>query len=122
MQNDDKHFTGNKEAIKNCNYVGVTTNNPHTNATKLYAPFRPFSLETDQWIKLGIQRGFYGKDTKIVEISEKSILRGNNLMGTLRIPSEYSGSVGLGMFDEMKESIRKDAKILIINTGSAKFN
>ena len=120
-RNIDSVYSGNKNILSRCHFIGATTDDAETLAVKLYAPFRPFSTSSLDWIKLFIRRGFCGKNSKISEVSEEFIKKGNELMTKLGINAEYSASAGLGLLYQLKEKIPKDSKILIINQGKAQF-
>jgi hypothetical protein len=53
----DPRFSGKVEILRNCHYIGATTNNPKSLATKLYSPHLPFVHFDDQWLRLYIQAG-----------------------------------------------------------------
>lgn len=114
-------FHGDKDGIRKCNFIGVTTNFSNSLAVKLYAPFRPFTTSSNEWIGLFSRRGFCGKESKVLEISEEFIIKGSEIMKNLKISSEYSGAVGMGMLYQIKNHIPRDSKILVVNTGCAKF-
>jgi threonine dehydratase len=117
----DPVYTGKKETISKCHFIGATSNNFNTLAVKLYAPFRPFAQSSPEWVRLFIQQGYCGNKSRIVEISEEFVKEGKRIMGELGIPAEYSGASAMGLLYQIRDQIPKDAKVLVVNTGNARF-
>jgi len=118
---NDPRFTGNKKVLKNCNFLGVTSNNPKTKADKLFAHHLPFNNLGNDWIKFYIDSGFCGKDTKIYLVKEKYLDKAMKIATSQNINCEPSGIAGLALLLQMKNKIPKKAKILIVNTGKTKY-
>ncbi|MEK6945923.1 MAG: pyridoxal-phosphate dependent enzyme [Nanoarchaeota archaeon] len=118
----DKVYTGNKKAIKKCNFFGATTNFKKTKAVKLFAPFRPFTSISNDVVRLYSLRGLCGNKSKIYEVEEKYIEEAYDFFKKSNINAEHSAVAGLALLCQIKNIIPKDAKILILSTGKAKFN
>ncbi len=117
----DPRFSGNVEILRNCNFIGATTNNKHSKAAeKLYSPHLPFVHYDEQWIKLYKHTGFCGKESTVYNLEEKFLDEALKIAKEEKIECEPSGITGLAMLLQMKNKIPKDAKILIINTGKTK--
>ncbi len=70
-QNHDPRFKGKVEVLRNCNFIGVTTNNPKSKADKLYSPHLPFVHFDEQWIRLYRYAGFCGSKSNVYLLKEQ---------------------------------------------------
>jgi len=118
----DPRFRGNTETLRNCNFMGATTNNPNTKADKLYSPHLPFVNYDEQWIKTYKQSGFCGPESEVHLLEENFLDKAIQIAKENNITCEPSGIAGLGLFLQLKQNIPRDKKILIVNTGKTKLN
>lgn len=118
----DPRFSGNIKILRNCNFIGVTTDNPDSKASeKLYSPHLPFVHYDDQWMKLYRYAGYCGPKSNVYKLEEIFLDQAIEIAKENNIDCEPSGIAGLSMLLQMKDKVYKDAKILIINTGKTKF-
>jgi hypothetical protein len=117
----DPRFFGDVEILKECHFIGATTNNPNTRAHKLYSPHLPFVHYDEQWIRFYRQAGFCGSLSDVKIVREEHLAQAFDLALQLGVDCEYSAIAGLGMLLQMKDSIPSDAKILIVSTGKTKY-
>ena len=117
----DLRFNGDIDILRNCHFLGATTNNANSKAMKLYAPYLPFSHFNEQWIRLYKYSGFCGFQSNVYFIEESFLDKAIQYASLYNIHSEPSGIAGLALFFQMKEFIPKDKKILIVNTGKSKY-
>lgn len=113
-------YVGSREKIPRMNFIGATTNNPESKAVKLYAPFRPFTAISANWVRLGVQRGWCGEKSGIVEVEESSILDAYRILTDQGIPVEHSAVAGLAALLEMRDQVAPDDKLLVVSTGKLK--
>lgn len=116
----DPRFSGDVKILQKCNFIGATTNNPRSKANKLYSPHLPFVHYDEQWVRLYRGR-FCGNLSNVFPIKETILEEAIALAEKQAIACEPSGIAGLAMLLQMKESVPKDAKILIVNTGKTKL-
>ncbi len=119
-QNHDPRFKGNIEILRNCNFLGATTNDRKSKADKLYSPHLPFVHFDEQWIRIYKYAGFCGPESNVNLIEEKFLDKAINIAESEGINCEPSGIAGLALLLQMKNKVRKDKKILIVNTGKTK--
>ncbi len=118
----DPRFQGDVETLRRCHFFGATTNNPNSKiATKLYSPHSPFLHYDEQWIQLYRYAGFCGSQSTVSIVEEQYVDEAIRIAIDQNIDSEPSGIAGLALFLQMKESISHHVKILIVNTGKAKY-
>jgi hypothetical protein len=117
----DPRFQGDVEILRQCNFIGATTNNPRSYADKLYSPHLPFAHFDEQWIQFYRYAGFCGKQSGVYILEEDYLQQAYNVASSQGISCEYSGIAGLAMLLQMKKQIPTSAKILIVNTGRAKL-
>src|SRR3989344_4475839 len=111
----DPRFSGNVETLRNCNFIGATTNNKESKvAEKLYSPHLPFVHYDEQWIKLYKQAGFCGEQSTVYNLEERFLDEAIKIAKKEKVECEPSGIAGLAMLLQMKGHVPKDAKILII--------
>ena len=121
-QNHDPRFKGDLNILRNCNFIGATSNNSLSKADKLYSPHLPFVHYDEQWIKLYKYAGFCGQESNVHLISEEYLSQAVKIANSQNINCEPSGIAGLALMLQMKNKLPKDKKILIINTGKSKLN
>jgi hypothetical protein len=120
-KNHDPRFQGNVEKLRNCNFLGVTTNNPNSKADKLYSPHLPFVHYDEQWIKMYRASGYCGKESSVYLLKEKFLDKALEIAKKQNIDCEPSGIAGLALLLQMGNKIPKNKKILIVNTGKCKL-
>lgn len=117
----DNRLKGDVDTLRNCNFLGATTNNPETKADKLYSPHLPFVHFDTHWIKLVIQKNYIGSQSSVYNVQESFFYKAMKIAKANGINCEYSGIAGLALLLQIQDSIPKDKKILIVNTGKTKF-
>lgn len=116
----DPRFGGDIDKLRKCHFIGATTNNPKSKADKLYSPHLPFVHFDEQWIQFYRYAGFCGDESGVFLLEEKYLEEAMDIAGGQSIVCEPSGIAGLAMLLQMKNKVRPDAKILIVNTGKTK--
>jgi cysteine synthase len=119
--NADPRFKGNKSTLMKCNFMGATTNNPSTKATKLFSAHLPFTHFNEQWINTYKYSGYCGPDSNVYILQEHYLDEAINLAKSLGINCEPSGIAGLALMLQMKNKLPRDKKMLIVNTGKTKY-
>jgi len=117
----DKRFKADPKKIRQCNFLGATTNNPKTSADKLYSPHLPFIHFDIKWIKLAITKGYIGPNSNVYTVQEKYLDQGMELAEKNNVKCEPSGIAGLALLLQIKNKVPKNKKILIVNTGKTKY-
>jgi len=120
-KNHDPRFKGNLDKLRECNFIGATTNNPNSKADKLYSPHLPFVHYDEQWIRLYKYAGFCGPLSNVHLIDEKFLDAAMKIAENQGITCEPSGIAGLALLLQMKDKIPKKKKILIVNTGKTNY-
>lgn len=120
-ENHDPRFRGDIETLRSCNFLGVTTNNPHSKADKLYSPHLPFVHYDEQWIKLYRSAGFCGPESDVHLLKEEYLEEALEIAESQGINCEPSGIAGLALMLQMRDKLPKDKKMLIVNTGKTKY-
>lgn len=116
----DPRFKGNIEKLRRCNFLGATTVNPKSKAAeKLYSPHLPFAHYDEQWIRLYRQAGYCGPFSDVRVIKESFLDEALALAQSQRIQCEPSAIAGLALLLQMKDSLPKDKKMLVVNTGKS---
>jgi len=119
-ENHDPRFRGNVRVLKNCNFIGATTNDPKSKADKLYSPHLPFVHYDEQWIRFYRYAGFCGPRSDAHLIKEEFLDKAIDLAEAQGINCEPSGIAGLALMLQMKNKLPKTKKMLIVNTGKTK--
>jgi len=120
-KNHDPRFKGNIKKLRNCNFMGATTNNPKSKADKLYSPHLPFVHYDEQWIRMYRFAGYCGPESNVYLIKERFLDKALTIAWSQKIDCESSGIAGLALMLQIEEKIPKDKKILIVNTGKGKY-
>lgn len=116
----DPRFCGDVSALSRCNFIGVTTTNPDSQATKLYSPHLPFVHFDEDWMRLYRYAGYCGAGSGVKTIQENYLKQAINVAKDQNINCEPSGISGLAILFAMKDKIEPNKKILIVNTGKLK--
>lgn len=120
-KSNDPRFEGDIESLQKASILGVTTTNPKSKATKLYAPFLPFTNYSKQWIKFYKYTGLTGEMSQVYRLDEKYLDEAIQIAQNQKINCEPSGIAGLGLLLQLRNIIPRDKKILIVNTGKTKW-
>ncbi|MBI2196326.1 PLP-dependent lyase/thiolase [Candidatus Daviesbacteria bacterium] len=120
-ENHDPRFKGDVEKLKQCSFLGATTNNPKSKADKLYSPHLPFVHFDEQWIRFYRYGGYCGPKSDVKLIKEEYIDEAIQLARQQNINCEPSGIAGLALMLQMKQELPSKSKILIVNTGKTKL-
>ncbi len=118
----DPRFKGDETKLRQCHFLGATTNNPKSKADKLYSPHLPFVHFGEQWIRFYRYAAYCGKESNVHVLNEKYLNQAIELGNKLKLDFEPSGIAGLGLLLQLKRKIPKDAKILIVSTGKTKYD
>ena len=119
---NDPRFKGNMEVLQKTSVLGATTTNPKSKADKLYAPFLPFANYSKQWIQFYRFTSLTGEMSQVYNLEEKYLDESIKIASEQKINFEPSGIAGLGLLLQIKDTIPKDKKILIVNTGKTKWS
>lgn len=117
----DPRFQGDVTTLRECNFLGATTNNPVSQADKLYSPHLPFVHFDEQWIHLYRQAGYCGPLSDVQLLREEFLAQAIDLADTLGIRAEPSGLGGLALLLQLQGSLPRDKKMLIVNTGQSTY-
>ncbi len=117
----DPRFSGDINVLRNCNFIGATSTNPHTKADKLYSPHNPFLLIDEEWIRFYKSAGYCGPETGVRIVKEEFLDKAMDLAEKQGINCEPSGIAGLALMLQMKNKLPKNKKYLIVNTGKTKL-
>ncbi len=121
-KNHDPRFKGNTKILRQCNFMGVTTNNPRSKAEKLYSSHLPFVHYDEQWIRMYRYAGFCGPTSNVYLLKEQFLDEAMQIAASQNISCEPSGIAGLALLLQMKNKIPKDKKIVIVSTGKTKYD
>jgi hypothetical protein len=117
----DPRFFSDIENLKNCSYLGATSDSPNTKLDKLYSNFLPSLNSFKKYMnELKEEYECAGKLTDIYYVEEKYVEKAIEIAEKQNIVFEPSGMAGLALLLQMKSSIPRNAKILIVNTGKTK--
>ena len=117
----DPRFKGEVNKLRNCNFLGATSNNTRSQADKLYSPHLPFVHYDEQWIRLYKYAGYCGPKSNVHSIKEDKLDEAIKILKSQGINCEPSAAAGLALLLEIKEEVPKNAKILIVSTGKTKY-
>jgi hypothetical protein len=117
----DPRFKGNVNILRNCNFLGASTNNPNSKAIKLYSQHLPFVHYDEQWIRLYKYSGFCGSETGVHLIKEGYLEDAMEIAEENGVNCEYSGIAGLALMLQIAYLLPKNKKMLIVNTGKTNY-
>ena len=114
----DNRFFGHIDKLCQCNFIGASTQNPDSKATKLFTQYNsPLSLPFRNHVKSFVDEGYCGKLTDVYTLDENYLEVAMDYYKKLKITAEPSGAAGLAMFFSMMENIPPEKTIVIVNTG-----
>jgi cysteine synthase len=117
----DPRFFGNMDILKNTHFFGASSDQPNTVLDKLYSNFLPSINSFKKYINtLKEEYSCVGNRTGFYYVKESFVKQALDIASCQKINFEPSGMAGLALLLQMKESIPKNAKILIVNTGKTK--
>ncbi|MBI5224702.1 PLP-dependent lyase/thiolase [Candidatus Micrarchaeota archaeon] len=116
-----------KNRLRGVNLIGVTAFKENTLASKLYAPFKPGSIEEETTsqkhhaIEQFKRSGILGELSMIAGIENRDLLAGKKLADSQKLKTEFSGIAGLSWLIKHKHLIRPNSRIVVVNTGRGEF-
>ncbi|MFO0702308.1 MAG: pyridoxal-phosphate dependent enzyme [Candidatus Andersenbacteria bacterium] len=118
----DPRYKGRNAILRRCHFLGATTNDPSSSATKLYSPHLPFVHFNEQSIKLYQYSGFCGAQSGVHAIQERYLEQAMQVAERNNVRAEPSGLAGLALLLQLgKKKVTEDAKILVVSTGYTKY-
>ncbi len=123
--NDPRLFQ--KTRLRGVNLIGVTAFKENSLATKLYAPFKPGSIQEEtkdqknHVIENFKKTGILGNLSVIAGVENRDILAGKKLADSQKLKTEFSGISGLSWLIKHKHLIRPNSRIVVVNTGRGEF-
>ena len=120
-QKHDPRFKGNVNVLRQCNFLGATTNNHKSKADKLYSAHLPFVHYDEQWIRLYKYAGYCGKEANVYLVKEQYFDEAMEIAESQEINCEPSGIAGLALMLQMKDRLPKNKKMLVVNTGKTRI-
>ena len=117
----DPRFHGDVKILRNCNFMGATTKDPKSKADKLYAHHLPSPGIDKDWLRFYKKSGFCGNMTNIYLLKEMYLDKAMKIAQAQGINCEPSGIAGLALMLQMRESLPKNKKYLIVNTGKTRL-
>jgi len=117
----DPRFRGDVDILRNCNFIGASSNNPKSKAIKLYWPYIPSVHFNEQWMRVYRSAGFCGQQSNVQIIKEGFLEKAMDTAESQNVTCEYSGIAGLAMMLQMKNRLPRNKKMLVINTGKTKY-
>lgn len=117
----DPRFRGDVKLLRECNFIGATSNNPKTRADRLYSPHLPFVHYDEQWIRFYRQAGYCGAQSDVHLLKEQYLAKAEKIADSNNVDYEPSGIAGLAMMLQMSGSLPKTRKMLVVNTGKTKY-
>jgi len=119
--NTDPRFKWDKKILMRCNFIGATTNNPTTKATKLFSAHLPFTHFNEQRINTYRHSWYCWPESNVYVLQEHYVDEAMKIAESQKIKCEPSGVAWLALLLQMKDQIPKNKKILIVNTGKTKY-
>lgn len=119
-QKHDPRFKGNVTVLRQCSFLGATTNNPNSKADKLYSAHLPFVHYDEQWIRIYKYAGYCGKESNVYLIREHFFDEAMEIAESQGINCEPSGIAGLALMLQMKDRLPTNKKMLVVNTGKTR--
>ncbi|MFH1752487.1 MAG: hypothetical protein ABH821_06150 [archaeon] len=132
----DPRFKGNVKTLRNCNFIGYI---PKAKTDQLYSQqitnyfkllhYSAFFHKTDlsglyspnltQWIRLYRSEGFCGKKSDVHLLKESYLSKAMKLAEKQGITCNSVGIAGLALMLQLKNSLPKNKKYLVVNTGNS---
>jgi len=117
----DPRFLSSMKFLKNSHFLGASTNHPNSKMEKLFSNFLPTKDSFKKYIREMIDEyGCIGDRTDFYYVEEIFVEQAIQIAESQNIRFEPSGLGGLALLLQMRKSIPKDKKILIVNTGRTK--
>jgi len=120
-----KRFFGNKKILMNCNFMGAANCNKGSKMRMLYSKFQNKTIDTvnKDLVKLLNSKSHCGNKSSVINVNEKYLNVAIEIANYFNLRFEPSGISGLGLFFQMLDleniSIKKNDKIIIVNTGKS---
>ena len=117
----DPRYSGNLEILRRCQFIGATTRDRSSRASKLYSAHLPFGHYNEQWMRLYRLSGSCGNKSGVRFIQEHFLDEAMMIAADQGLQAEPSALGGLAMLLQCSSEIPKDSKLLVISTGKTKF-
>ncbi len=117
----DPRFLSDISILKQCHFLGASSNDPNTRLDKLFSYYLPSVNAFNKYInELKTEYLCVGNNTNYYFVDEKYVGEAMAIADSQGIKYEPSGIAGLALLLQKKDEIQADAKILIVNTGKTK--
>ena len=117
----DPRFFSTMGTLKNCHFMGASTNRPDSKMEKLFSNFLPTKDSFKRYIREMIEEyRCVGKRTDFYYVEEEFVEQAIEIAEKQNIRFEPSGLGGLALLLQEKDSVPRDKNILIVNTGKTK--
>ena len=97
---------------------GATTEQPNSNMTMLYAPFRPTLGGIREAIDRFVENGSLGPRSGIFPVTDDQADTATALIRDFGSRADPSGAAALALYIAMADSLPPDDQVLVVNTGS----
>lgn len=117
----DPRFFSDIETLRKCHFYGASSKQPDTSMDKLFSNFLPSLESFRKYIReLKEEYACAGEKTGIYYVDEKYTEEAFEIADKNNLTYEPSGMAGLALLMQEKDTVPKNAKILIVNTGKTK--
>jgi hypothetical protein len=120
-----KRFFGNKQILSKCNFIGAANNRKSSQMKMLYSAFQNKTIDRmNRKITELIEKGHCSNTSRVAIVKEKYLESAMEIAEYFHINFQPSAISGLGLFFQLADNnnihIRKNQKIIFINTGKCK--
>lgn len=121
LSKHDPRFMSDTASLKNCHFLGASSNDPNTRLDKLFSYYLPSASAFNKYIhELKNEYKCVGSMTNYHFVDEKFVAEAMNIADKQGIKYEPSGIAGMALLLQKRDEIPYDAKILIVNTGKTR--
>ncbi len=124
-QHDPRLQHPNLQQLLRCNFMGATTDNPNSKLQKLYSAFLPSLPIHQKRLQQYKSKQLCGSYTDIYRVNAPYVNKAIQLAQDIGVNCEPSGIAGLALLlqidGQKRIPIKRDAKIVIVNTGNTKY-
>ncbi len=120
LNKNDKRFTGDTKILRKCKFFGATTTKKDSKYYKLCSYFFDCEKFNSDQMEMYKRLEVCDSSSKVYDIDDEFYEQAQLVSSKTGISFEASSLSGIALYLQLEEQLKKEEKVLIVNTGKTK--